>query len=228
MTEAVFETQGLPARGQMADLGARLLPVVRMQQPLRGLADQIRFRPAERRSPGRIDAETFALEVGDDQQVLRHVPDLEALLRLGLDALLERLVELAQRLLGFDLLGDVGVGAEPANNVAGLVADRQSAREEPAVGAVAAAQGKRVLPGVPVSKLLPDVRDDTMEMVGMVQLLPSPPLHLFMRRSGIVVPTLVVPISTSRTDRRSRQTGSCCRPAREIAPRFRATPFRWR
>jgi hypothetical protein len=37
--------------------------------------------------------------------------------------------------------------------------------------------------------------DDTIYMLGMVNLLPVPTLHIFEGRSCVVVPTLVVPVN---------------------------------
>jgi hypothetical protein len=43
-----------------------------------------------------------------------------------------------------------------------------------------------------------DALDDTVDMVGMMNFLPSPALHLFERGAGIVVPTFVVPVDPAR------------------------------
>jgi len=48
-------------------------------------------------------------------------------MRHGLDALLQGLVEFAQRFFRFKLLRNVGIGAKPADDFASFVADGQSA-----------------------------------------------------------------------------------------------------
>src|SRR5271166_2424320 len=61
-------------------------------------------------------------------------------------------VGVLEGLFQLPLLGDVGVGPEPSHNVPLVVPDRQCPRQEPAIFAILAAQGKRVLPyfaGVP-------------------------------------------------------------------------------
>ncbi|MGA7154492.1 MAG: hypothetical protein WBY84_24285, partial [Pseudolabrys sp.] len=78
--------------GELLGLRACLLAVVLMQQPLRRLADQLRFWPAENRCPGRVYIEKLAIRIRDCQQVLRDIPDLKALVRLGPHALLKRFV----------------------------------------------------------------------------------------------------------------------------------------
>src|SRR5262249_49981001 len=122
--------------------------------------------------------------------------------RFGGDALLQGVVEVAQRLLGLDLLGHVRIGAEPANDLARLVADRQGAREEPPVGTVAPAQGKRVLPGRAVLEAAADAADDAVDVIGMMHLLPAPALHLLERRARVVVPAPVVPVDPALLVRR--------------------------
>src|SRR5882672_2503501 len=101
-TEAVFKAQRLVALGEVVKIGTGSFPIVWMQEPLGRLAQQIRFGPAKGSSPGRIDAEIFAVQADDHQQILRDVPYLQPLPRLGLDALFERFVETTERRLGFD------------------------------------------------------------------------------------------------------------------------------
>ena len=81
---------------------------------------------------------------------------------------------------------------------AGLIADWQSTREKPAVAAIATAQRECVLPGRPGLEALADPLHHTVDVIGMVHLLPAPPLHLFERRAGVVVPALVVPVDPTR------------------------------
>src|SRR5262249_19118609 len=107
-----------------------------------------------------------------------------------------------ERFLGLDLFRYVCVGTEPTDDIASVVADRQSARQKPPIGAVLAPERKRVLPGRAGFEALSHALDDTIHMLGMVHFLPSPPLHLFERRPGVVVPALVEPISPALSVRR--------------------------
>src|SRR5262245_38394 len=113
---------------------------------------------------------------------------------LGFDPLLQSLVEVAQRSLGFELFRDVCIGAEPPDNFPGFVAYWLSAREEPAEIAVTTAQREGVLPRLVVLEAFSDVPGNAFEMIGMVQFLPAKALYLIERGSGIVIPSLVVPI----------------------------------
>src|SRR5262249_36312947 len=103
-----------------------------------------------------------------------------------------------------DLLRDIRVRAKPADDVAGLVANGQSAREEPAIAAVTAAQRECVLPGRTVLEALPDTPDDALDMIGMVNFLPAPSLHFLERRPRVVMPTFVLPVDPAR-----RISGPC-------------------
>src|SRR5258705_9557454 len=86
------------------------------------------------------------------------------------------------------------MGAEPADDGSGFIANGQSARKEPAIAAIPTAHGERILPWLAAFETLPDALDHTIDMIGMVDLLPAPALHLFKGRPGEVVPALVVPI----------------------------------
>jgi hypothetical protein len=77
-----------------------------------------------------------AVAVGDQQQILRHVPDAVALAGFLLDPFGQRRIqfgELARKLalfrfafskraLGFNLLGDIAMGADQTNRLAAFVA----------------------------------------------------------------------------------------------------------
>ena len=107
-----------------------------MLQPFRGAVQQFGLAPAERSGPGRIDRSPDAVAIGDQQQVLRHVPDPVALPGLFLDALRQRriqfgelvgklavsLLALPKRLLRHHLLGDIAVRADQADGRSILVA----------------------------------------------------------------------------------------------------------
>jgi hypothetical protein len=46
-----------------------------------------------------------------------------------------------------------------------------------------------------VFEAFPNALDNTIYMLGMADLLPTPALHVFKGGTGIVVPTLVVPVN---------------------------------
>jgi len=99
----------------------------------------------------------------------------------------------AQPLLGLKLIGDVGVGAEPAQDTPARVPKRLGAGEEPAEAAVPATQREGVLPALARFDAMTEARRDALHMVGVVHGLPAPALHLLETGSGVVVPALVVP-----------------------------------
>src|ERR1043166_9595875 len=71
---------------------------------------------------------------------------------------------------------DVGVGAEPANDVAMFVANRYGAGEEPAIAAVAASQWKGIFPHFAGFPRTLDERDYTFQMIRVQHLGPTPAL----------------------------------------------------
>jgi hypothetical protein len=82
------------------------------------LADVQRFdfvlAPAEQRCPGGIDAGEIALEVGDAEQVFRHLPDAVALPDALRDFGFEPVVEVPQGLLFANAFGRFDAGRENA------------------------------------------------------------------------------------------------------------------
>src|SRR5262245_5779709 len=116
-------------------------------------------------------------------------------MRLGFDPLLQSFVEFAQRCLCFELVRDVGVGAEPADDLSCFVADGLCAREKPTVVAIASTERKYIFPRLVALEAFADVPENAFEMIGVVQFLPTKALHLFERGPGIIIPPLVVPIS---------------------------------
>src|SRR5512132_1476991 len=64
VTKSNLKTMGHLSCGELLRLGADLFAVVGMDQPIRILAEQLPFRPTKHRSPGRIDAEVFAIQIG--------------------------------------------------------------------------------------------------------------------------------------------------------------------
>ena len=101
----------------------------------------------------------------------------------------------AQRVLGLNLFRHVSVGTEPTDDITSLVADRQSTRQKPSVVAILAPERKRVLPWGAGFEALPNAFNDAIDMVGMVDFLPAPALHVFEGHSRVVEPTLVVPVN---------------------------------
>src|SRR4029077_2259604 len=92
------------------------------------------------------------------------------------------------------LLRDIDIGPEPTDHIAGLVAEGQSAREEPAIATIATTQRECVLPRCSGFKALLNPMYNPINMFGMVHFLSAPALHFFKRRAGVVVPSFVVPI----------------------------------
>src|SRR5262247_2048890 len=64
--------------------------------------------------------------------------------------------------------------------------------------AFSASQGERILPGRAALETLPHALEDAPEMLGVVNALPTPALHLFGRCSRVVVPAFVIPVSAAR------------------------------
>ena len=88
-------------------------------------------------------------QLGEEAGVAEHAgEDVVEVVRdaAGEDAEALEFLGFAQAGLGLALLGDVGVGAEPAGDVAFGIAQGDGAGEEPAILAVLAAEGERVLP----------------------------------------------------------------------------------
>ena len=79
MAEAVFHAHGRHAARQSRAAGDRGGGIVGMAQLADVHALDFVLAPAEQRGPGRIDAGEIAVEIGDAEQVLRHLPDAVAL-----------------------------------------------------------------------------------------------------------------------------------------------------
>src|SRR4051812_129847 len=122
-----------------------------MRQPFRGTVQQFRLAPAKRPGPGRVYGLPDTVEIGDHEQILRHVPDAVAFPGLFLDPFGQRgiqareligelaifLLALPQRPLRFHLLGDIAVRADQADRLAVLVALDGGSHGNPAQLAVA-------------------------------------------------------------------------------------------
>jgi hypothetical protein len=100
----------------------------------------------------------------------------------------------AQGVLRGETLRDIGIRAEPAEDGAVTVANRQCAGEKPAVLSVLASEREGVFPGRAGREAPLDALNDLLDVVGVVDCSPPPPLHLIEGGTGVVVPALVIPI----------------------------------
>ncbi len=130
---------------QVDDLVAGLLQVVGMAEPIGGLAQQLVFRPAQDVAPGPADAQPYAVGVGDQERVLRQVPQPFAFGQLFGDLAFERLGHLRQAFQRHPLVLDIGIGADPAGDTARGAEDGQGAGNVPAINAIGAANAERRL-----------------------------------------------------------------------------------
>src|SRR5271157_4729563 len=96
-------------------------------------------------------------------------------------------------LFGSLAFADVGVRAEPPQHLSLRIPDRNGPREEPAIRAIAAAEGKRVFPYLAALKTSADLVHNSPHVVGMMHRLPTPAEHLLQSGAGVVKPALVVP-----------------------------------
>src|SRR4029079_15340607 len=99
----------------------------------------------------------------------------------------------AQRLFHLSLLGDIGVGAQPAHHEPGFVANRHGPRKEPAILAAPAAQWEGIVPYFSGNEGVLDAVHHAPDLIWMVHLLPAPSLHLLECGPSVIVPALVVP-----------------------------------
>src|SRR5262245_20631572 len=108
-------------------------------------------------------------------------------MRHCLDAFLKRLVKLAQRPLGFELLSDISIGPEPADNFASVVTDWLGTGQKPTIVPIATPQGKGVFPRLVALEAFLNVPDNALEMIWMMQFLPAEALHLLECGPRIVI-----------------------------------------
>ena len=93
------------------------------------------------------------------------------------------------------LFGDVGVGAEPADDLAFGIADRLCQRQKPAIFAVVTPQRKRVLPWLARHDRIVETLRDAVDQIGRMRLAPAiAAAHVTGRQARVFVPALVVPI----------------------------------
>src|SRR6516162_841769 len=109
----------------------------------------------------------------------------------------EFVATLTQRPFHFALLSDVGVCSKPTDHLVFFIFDRESARKEPSVLAILAAQRKGIFPRLSCVKGDFDTFDYSAHFIRVMNFLPTPSLHLFERRAGVIVPAIIVPKNVS-------------------------------
>jgi hypothetical protein len=110
-----------------------------------------------------------------------------------LHALLQLVGQPAERILGIALGGDVGVGPEPADHLAGSIAHRLNARQEGPEGPVRGAQREHHFERIALRDGSAPPFEHLRQPIRVMDRLPAPALHLLGRGAGIIVPALIVP-----------------------------------
>ena len=173
VAKAAFEPDGGFALRRACSTCARVTPSSSgCSQPFRGAVEQFGLAPAERSGPGRVDRSPDAVAIGDQQKVLRHVPDPVALAGLFLDALRQRRIQFGELAGNQLVIMDIGVGADPADDLALLVARRHRPRQKPPERAVGAAQAEFDFVGFAAADRLRPHRDRGRKIVGVDDLAP--------------------------------------------------------
>jgi hypothetical protein len=127
-----------------------------------------------------------------------------------LDTVVELVDEKLALLVGLEPVGDVGIGAEPANDPAVSVADRQRARQEPAI----LSNRESVFPGLTAHEAHLDLRQHLVRMVGMDRDPPAAGRHVGQTCPGVVEPALVEPVGQAfRIDHPGELTHVICQRA---------------
>lgn len=141
-----------------------------------------------------VAAQPHDLERGGDRRewVAQLVAEHGQELILGAARLLGLLEERRLLRLGGLAVVDVGVDADPAHDAPVAVADGAAARQEPAPGAVVATEAELHLEGRAAGQALLPAREDARQVVGIVDRLPAPALHLGGGGAGELVPAAVV------------------------------------
>ena len=157
-------------------------------------ADELAFRPSQERGSGRVDRGDPPFEIRDQHDVGGQAPHPVAVGRALGDLLLQREVQVRERLRGCLLLLDVGVGADPPGHLCLLVADRQRPRQVPAVLAIGTAQAKFGFIGVAVAQCASPARRRGGHVVRMDHGGPALAVELARARTAVVVNLLVEPV----------------------------------
>ena len=140
-----------------------------------------------------------------------------ALCDLALEPFLGSFADLAR----FDDVLDVGAGAEPANDLPGLAAHRDSAAQYPPIIARSMAHTMFDFVKVAGFKAMPPHFPGPITVVGMKHVFPSPAVHRALRHAGVVVPTLIVeveiPVGQGRPDHLVDRVGNRVKPRVALA-----------
>ncbi len=91
------------------------------------------------------------------------------------------------------VLGDVGVGAEPELDISGIVVERLGTGEMPAKNAVVAAERESIFPAYAGGDGSFPLFDDAREFFGIMNGLPAPPFLLLGGGAGVFIPAVVIP-----------------------------------
>ena len=97
------------------------------------------------------------------------------------------------------MLGNIGVSAEPARHLALCIEDWKRTRKKPSVFTGLTAQRKGVLPGLAGSKCNLDPFNHSVDLIRVMDLLPTPSFHLLERGAGVIVPPVVIPKNVTFT-----------------------------
>src|SRR4029077_19340604 len=143
----------------------------------------------------RIEDEKVIVFVGDNDGIA-HVrqdgaQDFVGAGELGSAAryfLFQLIPTLAQCLLQFPLLGNVGVSSKPTRNFALSIEDGKCTRKEPSVFTRFTSEWKRVLPRLASRECDLDTFNHSIHFVWVMDLLPTPSFHLLQRGAGVFVP----------------------------------------
>ncbi len=95
------------------------------------------------------------------------------------------------------LLGDIGVRAEPTNDVPACSANRNRPTQEPPIVSGAPPQGIRALPRQSLDESLREALLDPVRVVRVDEAHRPQCPHLLERRAGVLEPALVVPVRVS-------------------------------
>ena len=161
-------------------------PILGMDAPhpvFVGLGGSFRWQAVDRQILGRA---AVAKAVAQEDF---HAADLADLL----DARKVRFA-VAQRALDANLIVDVGVGADPAHDVAGSVADRHGARQVPAIGAGRIAQAKLDLVVGAFAHRHAPCGDGPIEILGVNHCAPAVAVELAYRGARVFVHLVIEPI----------------------------------
>jgi len=192
--QAALEPDGGFALAQLFELLARRAAIVGMFQPFRSAVEQFGLAPAERPGPGRIDRPPDAVAIEHQHQILRHVPDSVALPGLFLDTLGQRRIQFDELVGDQFLVMHIGIGADPANDPAVLVAGGHGAREKPAEHAIGTTQAEFDFIELAAGKRRGPCGKHAGRIIGMDDLAPLLAVELAGAGTRILMDTGIEPI----------------------------------